>query len=214
MKRLLLTAALAVLLCSLAFSAAADGMQHITLSEFDGALMLSAQSAPTDWELVDLKAGESPAESGVLVLENKTLQPRAITLSHVELPFEDAAAIAYLQNITLTVREGGNVLYSGPYTRINDENGLKFSYDLEPAQTVTLTVDAACAYAVDNTQIPEGGVLADWKFYTVVTSAVDDDETMSSALSDPALREALVAVAAAAALLLGVGAYEVMKRRR
>ena len=214
MKRLLLTAVLAVLLFALPFSAAADSMQHITLSEFDGALMLSAQAAPTDWELVCLQAGESPTDSGVLVLENTTAAPRSITLSHIELPFNDAAAIAYLQNVTLTVRDGDTVLYSGPYTRANDENGLKFSYDLEPAQKVTLMVDVACAYTVDNAQIPAEGVLADWKFYTVVKTPVQDDEKVSSALTDPALREALVAVAAAAALLLGVGAYEIIKRRR
>ena len=214
MKRLLLTVLLAVLLFSLTFSATADSMQHITLSEFDGALMLSAQAAPTDWELVNLQAGESPVDAGVLVLENLTAQTHTITLSHVELPFNNAAALAYLQNITLTVRDGDTVLYSGPYTRVNDENGLNFSYDLLPAQKVTLTVDVACAYTVDNAQVPEEGVLADWKFYTVVTTPVQDDEKVSSALSDPALREALVAVAAAAALLLGVGVYEVMKRRR
>lgn len=215
MKRIMtLATALLLLLCAACPVAADNGTQQIALSEFDGTLMLSAKNQPTSWELIDLKAGEATDQPGMLVLENNTKRAHTISLNYVGLPFDNEAALAYLQHVNITVAGDSGVLYDGPYTRINDENGLRINRLLQPGEAATLSISVRCDYTLDNAVLPAGGVLTDWKFFTMVQQEVEDGDKVSAAFSDPALREILIAVAAAAALLIGVGVYEFSRRRR
>lgn len=189
--------------------------QRVVLTSFGDALMLTAEEAPAAWELPDLKSGEALSEPGTLILANDTNTTHTITLDYVALPFDNTTALSYLNHLYITVRDGETILYSGAYARINDENGLRLSYDLEAGEQVALSIDLRCDYTLlaGPTGFESDDVI-DWKFYTVVETEVEDSEKPAAAFSDPALREVLIAAGAAVVLLVGVGIYELIRRRK
>lgn len=212
MKRRVLTVLLAVLLFCVSFGVCAGTTQHITLTSFGDAVMLSATDAPAVWECPSLQAGEALREPGTLVLTNESNVARTISLDYVALPFDDDDALAYLNYVNITVREGSRVLYDGPYARINDKGGLDLHYALQPKTAVTLSVDLRCDYAFRGTKTGfEDGKLIDWKFYTVLESETEDK---AEAFNDPALRDILIAAGVAILLLVGVGVYEIIRRKQ
>ncbi len=216
MKRMkCLAVIVAVLLLAALPVAAVSNRQQITLSTFGDVLMLSAEKQPASWEIPSLRAGEAMNDAGSLVLANKTDKTYAITLDHVALPFDDTAALDYLNHLHITVRDGDAVLYSGAYSRINDDGGLRMSYELASGEEVALTVDLRCDYTFAGEKTGfEGNTVIDWKFYTAVRNEVPESERPAAAFSDPALREILIAAAVAVLLLAGVGVYEILRRRR
>ncbi len=214
MKRMLHTVCLAaVLLLVGAFGVGAGTAQQVVLSEFGESLMLSAQQEPAVWEQPTLQAGEALATPGTLTLANNTTAEHTVTLDSVELPYDNTAALTYLNHLHLTVCEGDTVLYSGPYSRINDKDGgLVLSRRLAPGETATYTVGLRCDYTFtgDSTGL-ENGTLLNWQFYTVVQTPAN---ATAAAFSDPALREVLLAVGAAAVLLAVVVVAEWVKKKK
>ncbi len=212
MKRRLLTICLAALLFCVSLTVCAGTTQHITLTSFGDAVMLTATDAPAAWECPSLQAGEALRDAGTLTLTNETDAARTISLEYVALPYDNDTALEYLNHVNITVREGARVLYDGPYTRINDKNGLVLHYALQPKTAVDLSIDLRCDYAFRGTKTGlEDGTLIDWRFYTVMEA---EAESKAEAFVDPALREILIAAIVALLLLVGVGAYEIVRRKR
>lgn len=212
MKRRLLTICLVALLFCTSLGVCAGTTQQIKLTSFGDAVMLSATEAPAAWECPSLKAGEALREAGTLTLSNESDITRTISLDYVALPYDNNTALDYLNHINITLRDGSRVLYDGPYTRINDKNGLNLNYALQPRTAVALSVDLRCDYAFRGSETGfEDGTLIDWKFYTVLES---ETENKTEAFNDPALREILIAAAIAILLLVGVGVYEIIRRKQ
>ncbi len=216
MKRILTFLCVLVLLaCLSTFGVAASADQHIVLSTFGESVMLTAKNAPAAWELPALKNGEALREASKLTLENATDAERRITLDHVALPYDNATALEYLNHLYITVRDGKTVLYNGTYSRINDEDGLKLDYTLAAGESVDLTIDLRCDYTFGGSATGfENGSVIDWKFYTVIRSEVPNKDKPSVAFDDPALREVLIAACLSVVLLVGVGVYEIIKKKR
>lgn len=217
MKKILCAVVTTVLLLTLAFSAsAAVKTQTITLARRGTGLQLTVSNDVTVWERPTLRPGEEYTESGTLTIENKTDTEQTITLDHVALPFDNDDALSYLNHVYITVREGETVKYSGTYSRINDENGLVMSYTMPAHSKVELTIDMRCEYTFTGERTGfEGDDMIEWKFYHVATEPiVKQEEKPTAAFSDPALREILIAAGTAVILLIGVGVYEVIRRRR
>lgn len=216
MKRKLCVVGLTVLLVFAGVLGVAAGTsQQVVLSTFGESLMLAAQQEPAAWELPTLRAGEALQTPGTLTLANQTDTAHTLTLDHVEFPFEDRAAMAYLDHLHITVSEDAHVLYDGAYSRINDADGLIYSCDLQPGESAQLTVALRCDYTFDGeTTGFEDGTVIDWNFYTVVETAVAAGDKPAAAFGDPALREVLIAAGAAVVLLGGVAVYEVIRRQK
>ncbi len=216
MKRIIAYLCVLVLLASLsAFGVAAGADQHIVLSTFGESVMLTAKNEPTAWELPTLQNGEALREASTLTLENATDTERHITLDHVALPYDNATALEYLNHLHITVCKGKTVLYSGAYSRINDKDGLKLDCTLAAGESVDLTIDLRCDYTFSGSATGfENGPVIDWKFYTVIRSEVPNKDKPSVAFDDPALREVLIAACLSVILLVGVGVYEIIRKKR
>ncbi len=190
--------------------------QQVTFSEFDGVEMLKTEGAATAFEVPMLQAGERLATPDVITLTNNTDEEKRIVLDYVELPFDNEQSLAYLDYITVTVRQGENVLFDAPYTCINDqEGGLKLDYLLAAGESVVLLVDLKASFRLEEKTagLAEGERIA-WKFANVVQTPAEGAENVTEAFSNTSLRDVLVIAAAAALLLAIVAINEVVNRRR
>ncbi len=99
------------------------------------------------WEYPTLRAGEDRS-AGTLVVKNTGTQTAAMTMEAVPLPYGDEQRMAYLDHLTLTVKEGDTVLYDNTYSHINDpEGGLRLAYsEMAPGEEHTYTVKMSCDY--------------------------------------------------------------------
>lgn len=230
-------ACLAALLLLTALPVLAADRLQVTLSENESGktLVVSTEdNRAAVWEIPTLKAGEQLLEPGTITLVNQTDEEARIALDYVELPFDNAAALVYLNHLNITVRDGDTVLYDGAYSRINDENGLAFEYTIAPAQAVVLTVDLRRDYAPLAVNGFETGAMIEWKFRSVKDIVIDPNPTKptqtvtttkkptSTAATSPAAQESfddpelvqvfLAAVAAAAVLALAFAVQKARKR--
>ncbi len=214
--KLLLCLALVLVLSSLSVFATAH--QTVTLETVDDAVRLVVSTegggyAP--WEIPELGAGERLIEPGKITLKNLTAEEADVELAYVSLPFENANALIYLNHLNITVREGDETLYDGPYSRINDTDGLKFKRTLAPEEEVELTVDLRRDYYPIQITGFETCQAIEWKFRSVKEVVIDPnaEETKPTTtkkpdapqeetdFDDPALTQTLLAAGAAVALI-------------
>lgn len=215
MKRLIVWLLVSVLAFSCAWGVGAASAQEVTYTPFGETSILTVKHPPSAWEAPTLRAGEALSEAGVLTLSNSTGAPVTLVLDYVELPFANRTALAYLNHVTVTVSRGAEVLYNGPYTRINDEEtGLSLRCPLQAGETATYTVDLRCGYGHtgEGTGFGEDEYI-DWKFYAVQEATNDVAQEPAAPFADPTVRELVLVAFVAVVLLLGVGAYEVWRRR-
>ncbi len=215
MKRRIVWLLVPVLLFACACGVGAASTQEVTYTPFGEATVLTVKNPPSAWEAPTLRAGEALAEPGLLTLHNGTEVPTTLVLDYVELPFGNRQALAYLNHVTVTVSRDAQVLYTGPYTRINDEEtGLSLRCELQPGETAAYQVNLRCDYGY----VGEGTGFAqdeyiDWKFYAVDDVATQAQEQPAEPFDDPTVRELVLAVAVAVILLVGVALYEAWRRR-
>lgn len=215
MKRLIGWLLVPVLIFACTCGVGAASTQEVTYTPFGETAVLAVKNPPSAWEAPTLRAGEALDELGVLTLRNDTVSPATLVLDYVELPFGNRGALSYLNHVIITVSRGAEVLYTGPYTRINDEEtGLSLRCELESGETAIYQVALRCDYAYTGTDtgFAEDEYI-DWKFYAVEEPTADAAEEPAEPLDDSTVRELVLAVAIAVILLVGVGAYEVWRRR-
>ena len=210
MKRILVFLCL-LLVLTLPVSAAS---QQVTLTEFDGTTMLKTEGV-TMFEVPELLAGEQLTTPETLTLTNHSASEQRFVLEYVELPFENENSLAYLDYITVTVRQDNRVLYDGPYTYINDaDGGLSIDCLLAANESVTFTVDMKADFRLPDKLT---GLAADeriaWRFVNVVQTPAEGLENIDEAFENSSLREILIAAGIAVLLLAGVGVYEILRRR-
>ncbi len=198
---------LALLLC-VSVTAQTNTSQTIALTEQGDTVILSAQNPPAFWELPALKAGESYAEKGTLTLVNHTQTTRTISLDTVKLPYENETSLRYLNHLILRVTEGETVLFDGPYSTINDTNGLLLNRELAAGQSSVLTISLYCDYTCPDEGLAEGEWL-DWQFYTFTEIA----KPVVERFKDPALLEIAIATGAAGLLLAGVLIFDKLRKK-
>ena len=207
MKRLL-TALLVLMLClSLPVGAASAKVQAVEVVKDDGTVTVVTKQPTTFWESPQLKPGETVLSPGMLTVTNKTDTARDILLDNVLLPYNTPAALEYLNHLTLTVGvlsadEESQILYRGPYSRINDDNhASKIQAFLEPDETAVFVIWLSCDYTYAGDTYSGNSVL-EWQFTTPLTEeeqAVQAEETVD----DPILHQWLIG-GGIAVLLIGM----------
>lgn len=211
MKRRIIIVGLALvlsLLLGISVTAQTNTSQIIALSEQGETVILSAQNSLAFWERPTLKAGESYAATGTLTLVNNTKIKRTIALDTVKLPFDNETSLRYLNHLILRVTEGETVLFEGPYSTINDTNGLLLHRELEAGQSSVLSISLCADYACPEKGLTEDEWL-DWQFYSFSQTA----EPIVERFKDPALLEIAIAAGAAGLLLAGVLLFDKFRKR-
>ncbi len=196
------------LLLSISATAQTNNSQTIALTEQGDTVVLSAQNPPAFWERPTLKAGESYAVNGTLTLVNHTQTTRTISLDTVKLPYENETSLRYLNHLILRVTEGETVLFNGPYSTINDTNGLLLHRKLAAGESSVFTISLYCDYTCPDKGLAEGEWL-DWQFYTFTETVKPTVERFK----DPALLEVAIAAGAAGLLLAGVLLFDKLRKR-
>lgn len=218
MKKLLIFVLCAILLSLLAapLSATAASNDNVTQTYKltalgDDTLAFSTENAPTLWEKPTLTGGQYMTATGSLTVHNATSTEQKIGLRTVELPFDNEEALRYLNHVYITVRNGSNVLYEGPYSRINDDRDFNLNTVLAANKKVEYFIDLRCEYAYTGNGFAEEDLIK-WEFYAVDETA--DDTAESSSFTNPALREVLFACGIAALLLIGIFVYNRFVKNR
>ncbi len=208
MKKILVFALCTVFLCLIAAPVAAEDntIQTYKLSILgDNTLVFSTQNAPTLWEKPTLKAGQYMTVSGMLTVHNCTSTEQKIGLRTVELPYDNEEALRYLNHVYITLRDGSNVLYEGPYSRINDDRDFDLNIILAANKKKNYFIDLRCDYLYTGEGFAADDLIK-WDFYAVNETPKDTEE--STPFSDPALLEVLLACGIAVLLLGGIFAYD------
>ena len=148
--------------------------------------------SPAFWEYPVLRAGEQYIE-GTLILRNNSEYTASMKLTDITLPYGDAAKLAYLDHLQLTVSEGEQVIYDNTYAHVNDEeNGLEITLDaMTPGEEHIYTIRLHCRYdyagdpyadvaqvawlfgaSTQTTTYEESQGLPDWLLITLIIFAV------------------------------------------
>jgi hypothetical protein len=147
MKRLLI---LLLILCitSVALPVSAAGNETLyVLSQQGSTFTMSQQDGELAfWEAPDVTTGQSHT-GGVLTLCNDSDRPVDFVLTSVSLPYDNEAALAYLDAVTLTVKQDGKVVYRDSFTHLMDAERREIRLsDVLPGEQAQLTFAISCAY--------------------------------------------------------------------
>lgn len=94
------------------------------------------------FEYPQLRAGASRVP-GTLTLKNETNEEIRMSLRAVVLPYDDAAAMAYFHRLHITVAQGEQTLYSGPYAGLGE---MSLSAVLAGGESREYTVTMRCGF--------------------------------------------------------------------
>ena len=226
MKKIIGLALCVIILFTATLPVLADGdaQAYALIQSSADKLDIVIQNEPTVWESPSVQAGDTTIDSSMFALTNYTETTQTLTLRTVVFPYENEAALVYLNHLHITVQDGEKVLYDGVYSRINDKNGLSLSVTLEPNEEYILFIDLYCDYAYTGAGWNDEPIT--WEFDieqpteqdhaqdNTATTITKADSTPAK-FSDPALTEILIACGIAVALLGGVFAYDYwLKKQR
>ena len=116
----------------------------------------------TFWEYPLLTAG-GKRKTGSLKLCNHTNQSVHLYLDSVTLPYENDAALEYLAALRITITQGGEELYAGPYSKLNDAGGILTDFYLIAGEEREWNFELFCpfSYAGEAEKVSEPCV---WNF--------------------------------------------------
>lgn len=180
----------------------------------NGTVAFSSKNPPVIWERPALLAGEYMERPSSLILHNATGKTQTVVLESVELPYNNEDALRYLNHLTITVTNGNEVLYKGPYSRINEkESNFSIKTELPTNSQIVYNIHLSCDYRYKGTGFGESDQIL-WKFRTEASTqdSVDNVEDNSSFANPVILQVALAIVLTiflAAALIL----YRYLKNR-
>ena len=149
----------------------------------DRGAIVQEPETPAFWEYPELPAGQR--RTGSFSIVNGGTRTVSVKLRMVELPYDDPAALAYLAALHLrVVSSDGRALYDGPYTGVNDTDGLAVVLPaMAPGDRSDYTVEIRCAFDYPGDPAEVTSRLT-WLFQagaTVVT-VPDDSAARSTAL--------------------------------
>lgn len=153
------------------------------------------------WEAPVLSGGQSL--SGTLTVENKSKHIADMQLESIALPAQGTPAWEYLSDIHITVSNGQETLYSGPYTGITTE-ALKMqfaqtTYGRSYTYTITMSRPLMATAAYTAVSVP-------WTFVSTAHAAAD------SALPDEKPLTWLLILLPLSAAMVGFSFYWAMVR--
>lgn len=188
-----------------------SAVKEFTLLDNAGASVIEeTPSDPAFWEYPTVPAGQTKRTEGVLTIKNNTGLDASVRLEKVELPYDDPDALDYLAALTITIRDGDTVLYSGPYSAVND-GGLNLTAQVPPGQTKSYTVSLRCAFAYKGDPVQVTDRLY-WQFKATST-VIENPGKQPPAMSPLVLT--LFCVAGGLVLVCAVaGGYAALRKSR
>ena len=148
MRRMIVGLLACVLAAACLWPASADAPADATRTfVWTGEAFTSEDTTAAFWEFPQLKAGQTRRD-GALNFTNRSGGSVTLRLTEVQFPYDDQAAIGYLNALHLTLRDGDRVLYDGAFVRLNDD-GLTEAVTLKNGETRTLSVDLSCDFAYE-----------------------------------------------------------------
>lgn len=165
-------ALLTVLLFCLPTAAAGDAESVYTVSQTDDhTILLQKQGEEmTFWEAPSVSAGQSRT-GGRLVLRNETEETMSLWLDAVELPYDNEAALRYLDYVSVDISENGKTCYHGTLSRIAEGLAGVRLEAVAPGEERVLSVEVNCAYTYEG-DVPAFSSLI-WQFNTSVKQEPD-----------------------------------------
>lgn len=113
----------------------------------EGGQFTADPDQPAVWEFPLIPAGQTH-RAGRLTLRNGSEATVHLKLEEIVLPYGDQAALAYLDALLITITEGEETLYNGPYSRIADSGGLKLEMEnWAPGDTRELSIALRCPFS-------------------------------------------------------------------
>jgi len=227
MKKMFRAAAAALcLLMPLSLAAAAadqapDGSHSVyTVTDVDGQFtqqQMDNGGAFAFWEAPALLGGQSH-DPGQIVFENKTAWKVRMTLTGIGLPYSDGDALAYLDACNIVLSTGDGVIYSGPYTRINDPDLFpNLVCEVDANSTAAVDVSMSCAFTYQDSKPAFGNI--PWTFSLELVS--DSSATTGTApqnffekLNISQQNLELIAVSVGGGILIAVLIIVMVKRGR
>lgn len=185
------------------------------LNQEDNTLILKYMGdpeQPTFWEAPAVVTGQSMT-GGKLKVKNNTRRTVDIRVSHIELPYDNKEALEYLDSVTLTVKQFGQVIYSRPYTRVNDSDGLQLTFSaMKPGEELEVELGISCAYDYKGEKPPFQSIVWSFDVVDIPPSTTTPPPEPNVPLDPDLIRLLLICVAGGAltAAILGIA----IKRRR
>ncbi len=134
----------ALCVCTASADAPADAARTFVWKNGE---LTSEDTTAAFWEYPQLTAGQT-RRGGTLTLTNQGVGSVTASLTDVQFPYDNDAALRYLNALHLTVRDGDQVLYDGVFARLNDE-GLMQPITLKWGETRALSIDLSCDFAYE-----------------------------------------------------------------
>ena len=204
MKRFVLGIVLLSLLLTLPCFAATATEQVLELQVKDHTLTLTATKPVAFFEKPQLQPGETVTVDGTLILKNATNTSREFTFTEVVFPYEDPAALEYLNHLQLEVLCEGTPLYVGPYSGINETAVREaFACTLSANETITYTLRLRCDYTYNGTT-GLGDAVLDWRFDTAVLPSDLPPVEKTEPFTDPMIWQWVIGGGIAVVIIVGL----------
>lgn len=195
-KGIALCFAAAAILCMGLFPASAQ-VDEKTVAVVDDGDSVKIAASPEDaafWEKPIMSAGQIRLQPGTLRLVNNSTKTVDFSLSEIVLPYGNLAALTYLDDLWITIKEGDAVVYENTYSRIAGENG--FSIHMEqwaPGSERVFSIWMECPFTYDGgkpSDIMEGIITWDFKLeYTVPVVTTQPSSAPSEVSQGPVKQE-------------------------
>lgn len=174
----------------------------------NGTITVVTKNEPTLWEQPTLKAGDYMVRSSSLILHNTTGKTQNIELETVELPYENEAALRYLDHLTITVSNGNTVLYKGPYSRINEDESFVMKAELPTDNQIVFNISLSCDYQYTGAGFGANDLIQ-WKFRAEVPDNGEGNASTDNteSFANPTLLQVALAAGLSILLLASITLY-------
>ena len=148
-KAFLWTVLLSLLICmcgGISTAAMGQAADYVFSLDSEGYLMQRAEGALAFWEAPRVMTGQTVG-GGVITLKNEADRAVDFALTSVRLPYGNEAALAYLDAVTLVIKQGEQEVYHGPFTRIMDADRAPIAFaGVKPGESRTLELSVSCDF--------------------------------------------------------------------
>lgn len=132
--------------CGTSAFAISDRAEYVFLKDSEGYFFEQTEGELTFWEAPNVVTGQTRS-GGVITLKNESDRTVDFTLASVSLPYDNEAALTYLDAVTLVIEQDGREVYHGPFTRLMDGDRAAIQIAGVPAgESRELKMTVSCAF--------------------------------------------------------------------
>lgn len=157
-----ITVALLCLCGALSVSAVGNTAEYVFSFDGEAYQMVQTDGEPAFWEAPNVLTGQT-RDGGVITVKNESDRTVDFTLESVSLPYDNEAALTYLDAVTLVIEQNGEEVYHAPFTRLMDGGCVPIVFsDVAPGESRELKLRVSCAFTY-NSAVPSYESLV-WTF--------------------------------------------------